>query len=548
MKSALHVGAVIDSTTPALWVNLTLNAIEANGLMQLHVVVVDGSSAGSAMTSDQRSGRLAEWLLEKVVDTPLFTHDPWQAQALSDSIPVHGLATQPDSLAHCDVILNLTQNELVQSPVTAQVPIWSAKLETLHSRVRHCLTRRAPFIWIHLWSMQEHDVAQAAPEVRIASHALPCQSYSISDLCRLSYSALPGVFLSRLVWLANSPKRKLDPITDQAGSQGVFSEDQQYAEQDANIATDTKAEKLNAAPKLSTALSLLLHKTRERLHHKLFTEHWQLAVSHSSIEHQQTLHDVIRKPVHEYATFAEPPDVMWADPHLCEYEGDTYVFFEKMHAHNQNAHIAYAKLDQYGKPVSFGDALVEDYHLSFPFVFSEGGCHYMIPETASQRNVCLYKATRFPDQWEKHATLLQDINAADTVLVRHAERWWMFTNCQSHLTVDERDELHLYFADSLEGPWQPHALNPVLTGVDRARMAGPILDEAGELYRTSQYGAHRYGYGINISRIDELTPTSYRETAVQRIVPEQGTGWSGCHSFGRLGNLTIIDRVRFSRR
>lgn len=547
MKPVLHVGAVIDSHTPPQWVCQALQTVESCDLMQLQVAVLDSSAANNADVLPSRG--LANWVLNSVVDHPHFTHDPWQAQALPESIQIASLTTNPGSLARCDVVLHLTPQALPSSAIEKQTQLWSAKLEALDARVTQCLTHRAPFIWIHLWNSQSTDNPHALSDTRIASHALPCQTYSISDLRRLSYSALPSVFFSRLIWLANNPNCKLDPIDVQAQNQGVFGEDQQLAKLDADNAIGLN--KANAAlqsrPSLYRAIKLLFNKTKDRIHHKVFTEHWQLAVSHTPPENPQSLHDALQKPLHEYTTFAEPPDVMWADPHLYEYDGDTYVFFERMHAHRQNAHIAYAKLDEYGKPVACGQALVEDHHLSFPFVFSDGGHHYMIPETASQRNVSLYKATRFPDQWEKHATLLDDINAADTVLCRHENRWWMFTNCHSHHTVDERDELHLFYADTLDGPWLPHALNPVLTGVDRSRMAGPILEEAGVLYRSSQYGAYRYGYGVNISKIEELTPTSYKETAVQRMVPEPGAGWSGCHSFGRLGNLTMIDRVRFSR-
>ena len=124
----------------------------------------------------------------------------------------------------------------------------------------------------------------------------------------------------------------------------------------------------------------------------------------------------------------------------------------------------------------------------------------------------------------------------------------MFTSCQSHRCVDERDELHLYYADDPSGRWQAHPLNPVLTGVDRSRMAGSIVTRRGVSYRISQYGAHRYGYGINISRIDELSRTTYRETALHRITPDPDSTWQGCHTLGFSNGFAVIDRMRYRRK
>ena len=541
--------------------------------MQLDVLIQAANTDTTSCSGLSNKLRLDDWLLHKVIDFPHFSHDPWKPDALPAAITVNTL--EPDQtpgqsvLDSCDVILNLTASTAL---LNSSAPVWSANLAVLDQRIKHCLLDNAPFIWIHLWEkqlrekqlremqigemqiqeMQNQSVQSGGdgslPE-RIASHALPCQTYSISDLQRLTYSALPNFFMSRLTWLANSPEHKLDPLETQACDQGVFDDDQQLAAVDAVAAINAAVDETIAQKIINTgkALRVLTRKTYERLHHKLFSERWQLGVAYEPESQPPTLATICQRPVHSYATVEAPTDVIWADPHLCEHDGDTYVFFERMEFHNENAHIAYARLDTKGKPVNTGVALSADHHLSFPFVFHHENDVYMIPETASQGEVCLYKASHFPDQWQREHVLLKDINAADTIMLQHDERWWMFTNCQSHRAVDERDELHIFFADTLRGAWQAHALNPVITGVDRSRMAGPIIEEDGNLYRSSQYGAYRYGYGINISRIDELTPTTYKESATWRILPEKGAGWSGCHSITRAGNLVMIDRVRFSR-
>ncbi|MFK7992578.1 MAG: hypothetical protein AB8B87_00470 [Granulosicoccus sp.] len=551
MKPVLHIGAVIETRTPAVWVSQLLQKIIAHEDMQLHVGLHEKSGPVPEKPAFRLFTRLADWLLNSVIDIPQFDHDPWELHQLTGVNEIHDLSEVPDALANCDVILNLTSDSPESTHLQKNTQVWTADLPLLEVRVKHGLLTRAPFLWIHLWNLQCDASSGLVEATRIASHALPCQTYSISDLRRLSYSALAGVFLSRLTWMVHQPDNKLAALAEQNANQGVFDTEEQHALHDIQAVTETKAEGdgVYTLTPLWSVLTLLVRQTYERIHRRFFTEYWQLAVTQ---EPSTNLKDISNFPIDAYTTVGEPSgeprDVMWADPHLCQYQGDTYIFFEKMHKQGENAHIAYLRLDDTGQPVESGVALSAEHHLSFPYIFTHDGSYYMIPETASLRSINLYKATHFPDQWEHQQVLLSDINAADTVLWQHLGRWWMFTNCQSHRTVDERDELHIFYADNLHGPWQAHTLNPVLTGVDRSRMAGPLFRDDDNIYRCSQYGAYRYGYGINISRIDELTPENYRESASWRILPRNGAAWRGCHAFGRLENLTIIDRVRFGRR
>ncbi len=560
MPSTLHVGAVIDSRMPCAWIAQLLRNVQAHACMQLHIILDESALEPDVPVSCGWSESMGQWLVNKIIDRPQFDHDPWISESLPTALTVSNLEEQSAALSACDVILHLTPRALSSQFLGRYDNVWTAELPTLDKRITHHLLTRAPFIWVHLWQLEENPETQTFTHRRIASHSLPCQTYSVSDLHRLTYSSLSSVFMSRLVWLANMPEGKLDTIELQAIHQGLFEAEQRQAELDAIQMSDNVAgqKKQRSGTTLTGAVGLLVRQSYERVHHKLFREHWQLAIlpaasnhnpgNNSSSSRLTRIADIVNKPVHEYKSITQTTDIMWADPHVIEHDDSTYVFFEKMHEHNENAHIAYAALDKNGNVTSTGKALSAEHHLSFPFVFTHEGEYYMIPETATLQSINLYKAKRFPDSWEHHATLLDGINAADTVIFRNENRWWMFTNCQSHRSVDERDELHIYFADELHGPWQAHALNPVLTGVDRSRMAGAVIDEDGCLYRPSQYGAYRYGFGINLSRIEVLTPSAYRESAVWRILPQAGTGWCGCHSFASSSTFTMIDRVRFRRR
>ena len=91
-------------------------------------------------------------------------------------------------------------------------------------------------------------------------------------------------------------------------------------------------------------------------------------------------------------------------------------------------------------------------------------------------------------------------------------------------------------------------MNPVVSGVDRARMAGSVIRRGDCLYRPSQYGAVRYGYGINLHRIDILNTETYAEVIIGRLLPESGGTWLGCHSITHANGTTVLDRVSRHRR
>ena len=61
-------------------------------------------------------------------------------------------------------------------------------------------------------------------------------------------------------------------------------------------------------------------------------------------------------------------------------------------------------------------------------------------------------------------------------------------------------------------------------------------------------GAPRYGTGIVVHELLELTPTSFREEEVARISATWRRGLTGTHTINAAGGLTAIDaRQRRSR-
>jgi hypothetical protein len=243
-----------------------------------------------------------------------------------------------------------------------------------------------------------------------------------------------------------------------------------------------------------------------------------------------------------------PRDRVWADPFAIEHQGRYFIFFEELPFRTQKARIMAIEVFEDAEPGEAQVVLERPYHLSYPFVFAWEGSLYMLPETAENGTVEVYRCDAFPLRWRLHQVLLENVSAYDATLWRENDRWWMFVNV-AEPGADSSDELHLYWSMTPLGPWTAHRGNPVVSDVRSARPAGPLFSRNGKLYRPSQDCSLAYGHSVSINRVDVLRDGDYRETAVDRIAPGWREDILRLHTLGRSKRLRVIDcTVRRKRR
>jgi hypothetical protein len=244
-------------------------------------------------------------------------------------------------------------------------------------------------------------------------------------------------------------------------------------------------------------------------------------------------------------TIPNPPDRFLADPFALEHQGSHYVFVEDYCYRTHKAVISAYRVGHSGAE-RLGVVIEEDFHLSFPCVFRHAGQIYMVPESAQNGDIRLYRCVAFPMQWEVAKVLIRGLTAVDTLLFEQEGKWWMLST-PSHTPDGMNDaELHLFEADSLFGEWKAHAHNPVMLDASRGRNGG-LLRNGSAVYRVAQrHGFGEYGKGSTIYRIDALTPR-YSETYVQDIDPHFLPGLKGTHHMHHDGGLLVFDYVRDER-
>ncbi len=237
-----------------------------------------------------------------------------------------------------------------------------------------------------------------------------------------------------------------------------------------------------------------------------------------------------------------PRDRLWADPFLLRRDGVSHLFFEEQPFAEKGV-IAWAPLSADGRMGPREVVLEEPVHLSYPFVFEHDGHVWLVPESCATDNIVLYRADPFPTRWRREAVLLQGLHAVDSTLLQHEGRWWLFSNV-SHPHGSTWDELNLYYADTLLGPWQAHPANPIVSDVRCARPAGRIVRSGGALIRPAQDCAAGYGAAVAFRAIETLTPDQYRERPIGRLEPTWQPGLGGAHTYAADEAFEVIDGLR----
>ncbi len=314
------------------------------------------------------------------------------------------------------------------------------------------------------------------------------------------------------------------------------------------------ADYLNAPPSQTSAPIYRLPTTLQtlkfmfKLGRNMLTE-----ASKVAFRHEEWNVGLMREPITSVMQNGAKSSIQWlpmpkrgrflADPFGIAQNGKTYILCEDFDYKTHKAGIASIEVGNSVSSVKQQAAISEPYHMSYPYIVQHDGEIYCIPETGGAREVILYKAEDFPSRWTRVATLVSDFAGLDATVFEHDGLWWMM--CSNN--EDGRwDKLFIWHAESLFGPWKPHALNPVKTDIRSARPAGTPFIHEGQLYRPAQDCSKTYGGRITINRVTRLTPTEFAEEPVKLIEPDGNSAYhDGLHTLAAVGDVTLVDGKRY---
>ena len=289
----------------------------------------------------------------------------------------------------------------------------------------------------------------------------------------------------------------------------------------------------------------LAHALARRIYHLCcYAPHWHIGWRFSAGAGVWENGDLSGAP---WQRLADPGHRFFADPFPVIWQGRTFVYFEDLDHRIGKGTISAIEFDARGPTGAVVPVLEQPWHLSYPFLIEDGGELWMIPESSANRDVALYRCVRFPDRWERHATLLDNLELGDATVTRHNGLYYLFGAIRDG-AGGYSDTLAIYYADRLTGPWLPHAANPVLIDRSQARPAGNMVVRDGRLWRPVQDCSQGYGAALALAEVTELSPTTFRQQVRHNIAP--GPAWPGrkLHTLNRSGTLEVIDGSRIQPR
>lgn len=259
---------------------------------------------------------------------------------------------------------------------------------------------------------------------------------------------------------------------------------------------------------------------------------------------------VVQAPIHAFLEAAPTPPPRWlpapsrrhylADPFGLPRPEGPVVLCERYDFRRRRGEIVSLTLGGDAQPS--GPVLPLEGHASYPYLVATDGEVYCIPENHQSRSASLYRAVRFPDRWERVATLVEGIAVVDPTVFRHEGRWWLVCTDEN---LGSESKLHAYYAGRLHGPWTPHLLNPVKTDARSSRPAGTPFVHQGRLIRPAQDDSRSYGGAVVLNEVAALTPTTFSERVVARVEPDaSGPYRQGLHTLSAVGDTTLVDGKR----
>ena len=280
-----------------------------------------------------------------------------------------------------------------------------------------------------------------------------------------------------------------------------------------------------------------------------------IKVSQLLFRHDEWNVGIVDRPIDSFLNEGGPPSIHWLPKlHRSQYIADPFGFTDSdkitllcecFDYTDGRGSISSIELSDTGYLISSKPAICKPFHLSYPYLLKYQGETYCIPETSELREVALYKAERFPTNWVKVTTLIEDFPGLDSTVFQYEGRWWLTcTNAEQ----GRNHKLFIWYSNSLFGPWQPHALTPAKTDIRSSRPGGTPFIHHGFLYRPAQDCSETYGGRVVINRVTHLTPTTFEEEPHRTIAPAaDGLYRDGLHTLSKLGETrTLVDGKRHS--
>lgn len=257
-----------------------------------------------------------------------------------------------------------------------------------------------------------------------------------------------------------------------------------------------------------------------------YKPNWKLAIRESNVEIAS-----------EYNAFIPETSYWCADPFIIKDGESTYVFCEYCPIDSNKGAIAVGEYNN-GVINKMKIIIEQSYHMSYPCVFKHNSNYYMIPETAHNKTIELYKASMFPYEWELTKVLLDNISCFDSTVFINDDEVFVIAS----ILGGKKSKISIF---KLDMEYKTLQLINETDDDGTGRPAGNIIYIDNKLIRPTQVSTRKYGESIAFKEITSLR-NYYSEITIFKLQGKDITvkgekKIDRIHTFNRISNVEIID-------
>lgn len=236
-------------------------------------------------------------------------------------------------------------------------------------------------------------------------------------------------------------------------------------------------------------------------------------------------------------------DRFFADPFILSSDEHTIkVLVEDFPYYDKRGMISLLTVDR--KTYALIDktiVLKQPFHMSYPFILrKDNGEIRVLPEASQSGSLYSYELDRKTSKLINQKELVSE-PLLDSTIIKYNNLWWLF--CTKRGSASNKD-LFVYYSNKPEGPWLTHVGNPVVSDEKVARPAGYFINCGDDLFRLGQKCDNHYGEVIQVTKVNALSTSEYKETFVKSIKAQKDEYSISIHTFNALDDLIVVDGLK----
>lgn len=244
--------------------------------------------------------------------------------------------------------------------------------------------------------------------------------------------------------------------------------------------------------------------------------------------------------------FSDNPQYIWlknpyktqcwfADPFILDVTDDLiFLLVEEMNYKLQKGRIAKLTISRHTMTIDKMEILLEeDTHLSFPNIFRNGEEVYVYPENHVSGELNLYKLVDNATRLEK-VKVLVDAPLTDAVMTDIFGVRQIFS---TKMPDPNGNELFVY---TLDNQFKVTHINSVHFEDKHARMAGPVFEYKGKIYRPAQDCNEVYGGAVIIEEV-EKKGDEFVFSPNKRLTSKHPHYRLGMHTLNEYKGFVVVD-------